>query len=147
MNCRFCNSGLKSVFVSLGLSPLSNSYLSKEQLNKREPFYQLELHLCDSCFLVQLEEFENPEHIFGDYAYFSSYSDTWLKHVEAYVEKMISSLKINRDSLVVEVASNDGYLLQYFVKKHIPVLGIEPAKNVADFAIKKGIPTEKVFLG
>lgn len=147
MTCRFCGKKLTHLFVSLGLSPLSNSYLSKQQLNKREPFYVLDLYVCDSCFLVQLEEFESPEHIFSDYAYFSSYSDTWLKHVKAYVEKMIETFKINCDSFVVEIASNDGYLLQYFMEKHIPVLGIEPAKNVAEVALKKGVPTERVFFG
>jgi len=147
MTCRFCGKKLTHLFVSLGLSPLSNSYLSKQQLNKREPFYVLDLYVCDSCFLVQLEEFESPEHIFSDYAYFSSYSDTWLKHVKAYVEKMIGTFKINCDSFVVEIASNDGYLLQYFMEKHIPVLGIEPAKNVAEVALKKGVPTERVFFG
>lgn len=147
MTCRFCGKRLTRLFVSLGLSPLSNSYLSKQQLSKREPFYQLDLYICDSCFLVQLEEFESPEYIFGDYAYFSSYSDTWLKHVKAYVEKMIVNFKINRNSSVVEIASNDGYLLQYFIKENIPVLGIEPAKNIAEVALKKGIPTEIAFFG
>lgn len=147
MNCRFCNKDLTQLFVCLGLSPLSNSYLSKQQLNKRESFYQLDLYVCDSCFLVQLEEFESPEHIFSDYAYFSSYSDTWLKHVKAYVEKMVETFKINRGSFVVEIASNDGYLLQYFMEKQVPVLGVEPAKNVAEVALKKGVPTEIAFFG
>lgn len=147
MNCRFCNKKLNQLFVSLGLSPLSNSYLSKQQLNKREPFYQLDLYVCDSCFLVQLEEFETPDRIFSDYAYFSSYSDTWLKHVKAYVDQIIGKYKINKNSFVVEIASNDGYLLQYFMEKRIPVLGIEPAKNVANVAIKKGISTEIAFFG
>ncbi len=147
MTCRFCGKKLTQLFVSLGLSPLSNSFLSKQQLSKREPFYQLDLYICDSCFLVQLDEFESPEHIFGNYAYFSSYSDTWLKHVKAYVKKTIETFKINRDSFVVEIASNDGCLLQYFMEKHIPVLGIEPAKNVAEVALKKGIPTEMAFFG
>lgn len=147
MLCRFCGKKLGSLFISLGLSPLSNSYLSKQQLNKREAFYALDLYVCDSCFLVQLEEFESPKHIFSDYAYFSSYSDTWLKHVKAYVEKMAEILKINRGSFVVEIASNDGYLLQYFMEKQVPVLGIEPAKNVAKAALKKGVPTEIAFFG
>ncbi len=147
MTCRFCGKKLTQLFVSLGLSPLSNSFLSKQQLSKREPFYQLDLYICDSCFLVQLDEFESPEHIFGNYAYFSSYSDTWLKHVKAYVKKTIETFKINRDSFVVEIASNDGCLLQYFMERHIPVLGIEPAKNVAEVALKKGIPTEMAFFG
>lgn len=147
MTCRFCGKRLTHQFVSLGLSPLSNSFLLEEQLTKREPFYALDLYICDSCFLVQLEEFESPENIFSNYAYFSSYSDIWLKHVKEYVEKIAETLRINRDSFVVEIASNDGYLLQYFVEKNIPVLGIEPAKNVAEVALKKGVPTEVAFFG
>lgn len=135
------------MFISLGTSPLSNSYLIKEQLNKMEPFYPLDVYICEKCFLVQLEEFESPEKIFGDYAYFSSYSDIWLKHAKAYVDKMINLFGINTQSYVIEIASNDGYLLQYFVEKRIPVLGIEPAKNVAELAIKRGIPTDIVFFG
>jgi len=147
MHCRFCNTPLKYLFVSLGASPLSNSYLDEEHLHEMEPFYPLEVYVCENCFLVQLKEFESPEKIFGDYAYFSSYSDTWLKHSENYVDKMIDVFGINRQSYVVEIASNDGYLLQYFSKKKIPVLGIEPAKNVAEEAIRKGIPTETIFFG
>jgi len=147
MNCRFCNKQLTHQFVSLGSSPLSNSYLTREQLHKMEPFYPLEVYVCDDCFLVQLEEFESPENIFSDYAYFSSYSDTWLKHAKDYVNKMINLFGIDNKSYVVEIASNDGYLLQYFVGKGVPVLGIEPAANVAEVAEQKGIPTEVVFFG
>ncbi|PIQ90251.1 MAG: SAM-dependent methyltransferase [Candidatus Omnitrophica bacterium CG11_big_fil_rev_8_21_14_0_20_41_12] len=147
MNCRFCNHKIETLFVSLGSSPLANSYLSKEQLSKTEPFYPLDVYVCDKCFLVQLFEFESPENIFSDYAYFSSYSQTWLKHSQAYVDKMIRLFGINKKSLVIEIASNDGYLLQYFIKKGIPVLGIEPALNVAKVAQGKGIPTEVVFFG
>lgn len=147
MNCRFCNEELKTLFVSLGFSPLANSYLSKEQLFKAEPFYPLDVYVCDKCFLVQLFEFESPENIFSDYAYFSSYSQTWLKHSQAYVDKMTSFFKINKKSLVIEIASNDGYLLQYFINKGIPVLGIEPARNIAKIALERGIPTEAVFFG
>lgn len=147
MYCRFCNTQLIHLFVSLGSSPLSNSYLTKGQLHKMEPFYPLDVYVCENCFLVQLEEFESPEKIFSDYAYFSSYSDTWLKHAKDYVDKMTNLLRINNKSYVVEIASNDGYLLQYFVEKGIPVLGIEPARNVAEAAKKKGIPTEVVFFG
>ncbi len=147
MICRFCGKKLTNLFVSLGLSPLSNSFLSEEQLNKREPFYRIDLFVCDSCFLVQLEEFESPDNIFSDYAYFSSYSDTWLRHIKAYAEKMIKTFKINRNSFVIEIASNDGCLLQNFVQRRVPVLGIEPAKNVAEVALKKGVPTEVVFFG
>lgn len=145
MNCRFCNTKLKHPFVSFGSSPLSNSYLTKDELHKMEPHYPLEVYVCDNCFLVQLDEFESPENIFSDYAYFSSYSDTWLKHVKDYVDKMVNFFNINGQSYVVEIASNDGYLLQYFVENGIPVLGIEPARNVAEVAIQKGIPTEMVF--
>ena len=147
MNCRFCNKELKHLFVSLGSSPLSNSYLTEKQLYRMEPFYPLEVYVCEHCFLVQLEAFESPENIFGGYAYFSSYSDTWLKHARTYVEQMIQRFGINKQSYVVEIASNDGYLLQYFVEKNIPVLGIEPAINVAEVARQKGILTETIFFG
>lgn len=147
MNCRFCHNQLKYKFLSLGLSPFSNSFLTQEHLKEEEPFYPLEAYVCDNCFLVQVDEFEKPENIFGEYAYFSSYSDTWLKHAEKYVSKMLSDFSINRDSSVIEIASNDGYLLQYFVAAGIPVLGIEPARNVAEVAISKGIPTEVLFFG
>jgi len=145
MNCRFCNTKLNQLFISLGSSPLSNSYLTEEDLHKMEPHYPLEVYVCDNCFLVQLDEFESPENIFSDYAYFSSYSDTWLKHAKNYVDKMVGLFNLNTQSSVIEIASNDGYLLQYFVEKGIPVLGIEPARNVAEAAIEKGIPTEIVF--
>lgn len=147
MNCRFCNTQIKHLFVSLGSSPLANSFLTKDQLNKMEPFYPLNVHVCEKCFLVQLEEFESPKSIFSDYAYFSSYSDSWLKHTKEYVDKMIDKFGFNSKSFIVEVASNDGYLLQYFLEKGIPVLGIEPAANVAEAAKQKGIPTEVVFFG
>lgn len=146
-NCRFCGSVLKNTFLDLGMSPLCESYLSADQLNKMEPFYPLHVHVCDHCFLVQLEEYVSPEHIFKEYAYFSSYSDTWLEHSKAYVNTMIEKLALNSKNLAVEVASNDGYLLQYFVEKEIPVLGIEPAINVAEAAIGKGIPTVVEFFG
>ncbi|MBN2373534.1 methyltransferase domain-containing protein [bacterium] len=147
MRCRFCDTPLKHLFVSLGSSPLSNSYLTKEQLHKMEPFYPLDVYVCENCFLVQLQEFENPETIFTDYAYFSSYSDTWLKHAKDYVDRMTGLFGLGKHSYVTEIASNDGYLLQYFVEKGIPVLGIEPARNVAEVAEKKGIPTETAFWG
>lgn len=147
MNCRFCDKELSDVFVSLGSSPLSNSYLVKEQLNRAEAFYPLCVYICSECLLVQLPEFEKPEKIFTDYAYFSSYSDSWLKHSREYAEMMIERFGINEESFVVEIASNDGYLLQYFKEGGIPVLGVEPARNVALAAIEKGIPTEVVFFG
>jgi len=147
MNCRFCDTQLKHIFVSLGVSPLSNSYVEEKNMNKMEPFYPLESYVCEKCFLVQLGKYETPENIFSDYAYFSSYSDTWLSHCENYVNKAIDFLKLGKTSFVAEIASNDGYLLQYFLAKNIPVLGIEPARNVAKFAIDKGIATETVFFG
>ena len=148
INCRFCDSELSHIFVSLGLSPLSNTYLSKEQLRRKEPVFPLDAYVCQKCFLVQLPEVESPKNIFGDdYAYFSSYSETWLKHTKEYTDKMVKLLGLNKKSYVVEVASNDGYLLQNFIPMGIPVLGIEPARNVAEVARKKGVPTETVFFG
>ncbi|MDI7260213.1 MAG: class I SAM-dependent methyltransferase [Thermodesulfobacteriota bacterium] len=147
MECRFCNKPLTHLFLSLGSFPLSNSFLTKEQLYQREVFYPLEVFVCESCFLVQLQEYETPENIFSDYAYFSSYSDTWLKHAKSYSEDMIRLFRLDRNSFVVEIASNDGYLLQYFSERGIPVLGVEPARNVAEVARKKGIPTETLFFG
>ncbi|MDD5109214.1 MAG: class I SAM-dependent methyltransferase [Candidatus Omnitrophica bacterium] len=147
MNCRFCSSFLKHEFISLGSTPLSNALLSEGQLGRAEAVYPLKAYVCENCFLVQVPEFESPENIFDNYLYFSSYSETWLKHAEDYVEKIIPFLKISKNSFVVEIASNDGYLLQYFVKKGIPVLGVEPAQNVADIARQKGIPTEVAFFG
>jgi 2-polyprenyl-3-methyl-5-hydroxy-6-metoxy-1,4-benzoquinol methylase len=147
MYCRFCNTHLRHLFISLGSSPLSNSYLTKEQLYKMEPFYPLEVYVCENCFLVQLEEFESPETIFSDYAYFSSYSDTWLNHAKKYVDQMINLFGIGTRSHVIEIASNDGYLLQYFVEKGIPALGIEPARNLAEVAEKRGVPTDVAFFG
>jgi 2-polyprenyl-3-methyl-5-hydroxy-6-metoxy-1,4-benzoquinol methylase len=129
------------------MSPLSNSYLRPNQLNQMEPFYPLCVRVCAKCFLVQLEEFERPEKIFGDYAYFSSYSESWLRHAREYCHRMVDRFQLNGSSLVVEVASNDGYLLQYFQRRGIRVLGIEPARNVALAARGKGIPTVEKFFG
>ncbi len=123
------------------MQPLCESYVASNQLNKMEPFFPLHTYVCDNCFLVQLEEYVAPKEIFSEYAYFSSYSDAWLKHAENYVEMITNKLELTKKSLVVEVASNDGYLLQYFVKKGIPVLGVEPAANVAEVATKKGVNT------
>jgi 2-polyprenyl-3-methyl-5-hydroxy-6-metoxy-1,4-benzoquinol methylase len=143
--CRFChNEDLRS-FVDLGMSPLSNSYLAADQLHRMEPFYPLHCFVCSSCLLVQLEEFESPTHIFDDYAYFSSYSQTWLQHARQYTDDIIARLNLDKNSLVVEIASNDGYLLQNFLPLHIPVLGIEPAANVAQVAVEKGIETLVTF--
>lgn len=143
--CRFCGSELKDTFVNLGMSPLSNSYIKLGNLKKKENFYPLQAYVCSNCFLVQLEEFESPENIFSDYAYFSSYSSIWLNHAEEYVSMITNKLNLGTDSTVMEIASNDGYLLQFFKSKSIPVIGIEPAKNVAIEAEKKGIYTIKNF--
>src|SRR5271169_2061124 len=129
--CRFCRAELRHTFVDLGTSPLCETYPSAADLNRGEVHYPLHAYVCENCFLVQLEEYERAENIFSDYAYFSSYSDSWLKHAEMYCEKMTGNLRLGAESFVVEIASNDGYLLQYFVRKNIPVLGIEPAANVA----------------
>lgn len=145
--CRFCKTSLKQTFVDLGMSPLSNSYLKLEQLNKAEKFYPLHTYVCAQCLLVQLEEFESPEHIFRDYTYFSSYSDSWLDHARQYTSLMIDRFGFNQSSQIIEIASNDGYLLQFFKEKNIPVLGIEPAANVAQVAEAKGIPTLVKFFG
>jgi SAM-dependent methyltransferase len=145
--CRFCQNELNTTVVDLGMSPLCESYLSKTQLNQMEPFYPLHVYVCDNCFLVQLEQYVSAEDIFTEYAYFSSYSRDWLKHAERYTEKMISELSLSASSHVVELASNDGYLLQYFVKSGIPVLGIEPAANVAKAAEEKDVPTLVDFFG
>lgn len=145
--CRFCGSILEHTFIDLGMSPLCESYVKPEQLNQMEPFYPLHAYVCGACFLVQLQEYVSPNQIFSDYAYFSSYSDTWLQHAKDYTEKMVERLQLHAPSQVVEIASNDGYLLQYFVAKGLPVLGIEPAANVAKVAIKKGIPTVVKFFG
>lgn len=139
--CRFCSQNLKHTFCDLGTSPLSNSYLAEEDLVKEEIFHPLHAYVCSACFLVQLQEFQKPETIFTEYAYFSSYSQSWLEHSKRYVQDMMSRLCLSDQSYVIEIASNDGYLLQYFKAYGIPVLGIEPAANVASVAKEKGIPT------
>jgi len=145
--CRFCNAGLRRTFVDLGMSPLCETYPSPSDINRGEVYYPLHVYVCDECFLVQLEQYESAENIFSDYAYFSSYSDSWLKHADNYCGKMMTRLGLTGQSFVVEVASNDGYLLQYFVKRNVPVLGIEPAANVAKVAVEKGVPTLVRFFG
>ena len=146
MQCRFCNTPLRYLFLSLGSAPLSNSYLGAEDLQKMEPYYPLDVYVCENCLLVQLEEFEKARDIFhAGYAYFSSFSDSWLKHCERYVDMMVERFRLNEKKFVVEIASNDGYLLQYFKKYNIPILGIEPAANTAHAAREKGIPTEITF--
>ncbi len=147
IQCRFCGSALKHTFVDLGMSPLCESYVKAENLNQMEPFYPLHVYVCDQCFLVQLEEFVSPEHIFTEYAYFSSYADSWLQHCRTYTDMVIERFGLNDQNFVVELASNDGYLLQYFVEKNIPALGVEPAVNVAKVAVEKGVPTLVEFFG
>jgi 2-polyprenyl-3-methyl-5-hydroxy-6-metoxy-1,4-benzoquinol methylase len=145
--CLSCGTPLRHTFVDLGMSPLCESYLGAEQLNQMERFYPLHVWVCERCFLVQLEEFVSPEEIFTEYAYFSSYADSWVEHMRLYADAICDRLSLGKQSFVVEVASNDGYLLQHFVKKGIPVLGIEPAANVARVAVEKGIPTVVKFFG
>ena len=145
--CRFCGAPLTQTFVNLGMSPIANNYPSAEQLGRMEPFYPLHALVCESCFLVQLGEFETPEEIFSDYAYFSSYSTSWLEHCRRYAEMATERFGLGPGSQVVELASNDGYLLQYFAERDVPVLGVEPAANVAEVAREKGIPTEIAFFG
>jgi hypothetical protein len=145
--CQFCGAALQNTLVDLGMSPLCESYLSADQLNKMEPFYPLHVRVCHQCFLAQVEEYVSPDHIFTEYAYFSSFSETWLKHAADYVDTIVGRLKLDRTSLAVELASNDGYLLQNFVRKGIPALGVEPAANVAKVAVEKGVPTLVKFFG
>ena len=145
--CRFCNHKLEHTFVDLGMSPLCQTHIAENQRNHVESFYPLLAYVCDKCFLVQLDEYVAPDDIFSDYAYFSSYSDSWVQHAKDYAEMMRERFNLGKNSKVMEIASNDGYLLQHFVNMEIPCLGIEPAKNVAEVAIKKGIPTTVKFFG
>jgi 2-polyprenyl-3-methyl-5-hydroxy-6-metoxy-1,4-benzoquinol methylase len=147
VNCRLCSTPLHHVFCDLGSSPLSNSYLQADQLLAGESFYPLTVYVCDNCLLVQLPEFEAPESIFSDYAYFSSYSESWLRHAAQYVEEASAEFDLGPQSLVTEVASNDGYLLKNFVARGVPVRGIEPAANVAAVAEANGVPTLVRFFG
>jgi len=147
LGCRFCGAPLSDVFVDLGASPLANSYLEPEDLGKAEPFYPLCVYVCAECFLVQLPEEEKPEAIFSDYAYFSSYSESWLRHAETYASAVIERFGLGPGHQVIEIASNDGYLLRWFKERGIPVLGIEPARNVAAAAEEAGIPTIVKFFG
>ncbi len=148
MNCRFCNAELTDVFIDLINSPASNSFLTKEQLNEPESYYPLKVFTCSNCFLVQVDEYKKSESIFNnEYVYFSSFSTTALKHAKAYVEKMIDRFHFNEQSQVIEIASNDGYLLQYFKERKVPVLGIEPTGNTADVSRSKGIENISEFFG
>jgi SAM-dependent methyltransferase len=146
-SCRFCGSTLESSFVDLGMSPLCQTHIEAQQLNHMEPFYPLHAWVCGKCFLVQLEQYVAPPHIFSEYAYFSSYSDSWVEHARRYTQLMRERFAISTDSLVMEIASNDGYLLQHFVAAGVPVLGIEPAANVAQVARQRGIRTDVSFHG
>lgn len=146
-SCRFCGNDLEHIFVDLGMSPLCESILSADKLNQMELFYPLHVYVCEKCFLVQLEEYVSPKEIFEEYDYYSSYSDSWTAHAKKYTDMAAKRFKLDKSSLVVELASNDGYLLQYFVEKGIPVFGVEPAANVAAVAISKNIPTIVKFFG
>ncbi|MEP6889530.1 MAG: class I SAM-dependent methyltransferase, partial [Nitrospirota bacterium] len=145
--CRSCGTTLAHTFVDLGMSPLANSYIKPEQRSCMEPFYPLHVYVCSACLLVQLEQFSSPHDIFSDYAYFSSFSDSWLTHAKRYVDMIADRFQLGRDSKVVEIASNDGYLLQNFVARGVPVLGVEPAANVAEVAKQKGVNTTVAFFG
>jgi SAM-dependent methyltransferase len=146
-SCRFCAAPLRLTFCDLGMSPLANAFVKPADANAGEFFYPLHAFVCEKCFLVQLEQFETPERMFGEYVYFSSYSDAWLDHCRRFAEAMRAKLGLGAGSLVIEVASNDGYLLQFFSEAGVPVLGIEPARNVAAAAERKGIPTLIEFFG
>ena len=145
--CRLCRGGLEHTFVDLGMSPLCESFLAHSELDAMEPYFPLHVLVCGSCFLVQLKEYVSPESIFREYAYYSSYSTTWVAHAKTYCEMITRRLGLGPDSLTVELASNDGYLLQHFLPLAVPVLGIEPAVNVAQVAIDSGIPTLIDFFG
>lgn len=145
--CLNCSNTLEDTFVDLGTSPLCEEFVKPENINNGQQFYPLHAYVCDECFLVQVGEYVSPEEIYSDYYYFSSYSDSWLAHAQEYVETMTANYGINQESFVVEIASNDGYLLQYFKNKEIPILGVEPSDNVARVSIEKGIPTEQLFFG
>ena len=145
--CRLCGENLTNTFVDLGMSPLCESYVPEERLDEAETFYPLHVRVCGSCLLVQLPAYVPGEDIFSDYAYFSSYSDSWVEHAKRYADAMVDQLGLASGSLVTEVASNDGYLLQHFVAKGVPVLGVEPAANVAEAARSRGVRTVVEFLG
>src|SRR6185436_8246529 len=148
MKCRFCKTELEHVFIDLVNSPASNSFLNAEQLNEPETFYPLKVYTCHKCFLVQIDEYKKSDAIFNsDYVYFSSYSTSWLEHSKKYTDQMAQRFNLDENSRVIELASNDGYLLQFFLEKKILVLGIEPTANTAEVAKKKGIDTVVDFFG
>ena len=146
-SCRFCSAPLTQTFADLGHSPLANSLLAESELESAEPVYPLHAYVCGACFLVQLGQVATPEEIFEDYVYFSSFSDTWVDHARRYAAQMVERFGIGPESQVVEIASNDGYLLQWFTERGVPVLGVEPARNVAAVAEGRGIPTVVRFFG
>lgn len=148
MNCRHCQQSLGQPFLDLGFAPPSNAYLSAAQLHEPELAYPLRLYVCENCWLAQAPAYARPDALFNaDYAYFSSVSSTWLDHARRYVEMMVARLDLHADSLVIEIAANDGYLLQYFVARGIPCLGIEPTKGTAQAAQAKGVPVLMEFFG
>lgn len=146
-HCRFCGRELKHTFADLGFSPLSNEYLTAEDLNRGQMTYPLKVQVCEHCFLVQAALYQRPEQIFGEYQYFSSYAESWLRHCKSYVDMIVPRLGLSKTSRVLEIACNDGYLLQYFLPYEIPVMGVEPAENVAETARAKGIEVECCFFG
>ncbi len=145
--CRLCGKLLKHTFVDLGMSPPCESFITADRLDRMEPYYPLYALVCDHCYLVQLKEYFSPAEIFTEYAYFSSFATSWVSHAKTYCDEITERLGLNENSFVVEIASNDGYLLQHFLPKGIPILGIEPAANVAETAIAKGVPTRVDFFG
>src|SRR6202167_4727609 len=145
--CRLCNTPVTTTFVNLGMSPLCESVLTADQIDQMEPFFPLHVLVCNNCFLVQLREYVKPESIFSEYAYFSSYSTSWVEHARQYCEMIQARLNLGPNSQVFEIASNDGYLLQHFVRLGIPVTGIEPASNIAAVAREKNVPTIVEFFG
>ena len=145
--CRLCGASVTETVADLGVSPLANAFVSPANADRMEPFYPLHVYVCGDCWLVQLDAFEPAERIFADYLYFSSFSDSWLRHAEAYVDQMTQRFGLDAGSRVAEIGSNDGYLLQYFARRGVGALGVEPASNIAKVAIEKGIPTEIAFFG
>ena len=147
LDCRSCGSTLEDVFVDLGTQPLCESYVTEEQLHNPETFYPLRTYVCRNCLLVQAQDFASPDEIFKEYAYFSSYSTSWLEHAKQYCVSAVRRERLDDESFVVELASNDGYLLKNFVQMGVRVLGIDPAMNIAEVARERGVPTLAEFFG
>ncbi len=146
-SCRFCGAAVDLTVVDLGMSPLCQTIVRPDQLEQMEPFYPLHVRACERCWLVQLPQLVQPQELFTEYAYFSAYSSSWVEHARRYVDMIMRRLGLGSDSLVVEVASNDGYLLQHFLAHGVPVLGIDPAENVVEAAIARGVPSLSEFFG